>query len=426
MKKISACTIILTTIFVICFHQSTYCAEVSVDIKGSPEIAGLKDGIQKTITTRCLARGINLGNEPALSVSIIQMGDTISLDAVLDAKPPRAFHKDLKGTGELSAALDQMINEIFTPAPPKAAPTVKQETSAQTPPVKQHTEINLSFVATSMAIVGEVLFVSSEDTIFKMDNTTAKPYWTPVRDSAICRLFTYKEGLIVVTKKANEFFSYYIKDGQVEKTWDRCVVVSGDRLITSRLTSDFDVNDGMPRWQKAEAIEGNADILPGGTDILAMAVSDVSPAMNGEEVVTFDSFRNLTITNGSKTIWKSDTRAGTLPLYITSKRMNSGYQTRSKDHEQEIRYYLMPRILVQGENIITIINDEGLTRVLGNMKFYDGARVIVTAPDQNEFRERDLSLIRNYYCADIILDKNSVLALVVKKSTSYIQRIDLQ
>jgi hypothetical protein len=47
------------------------------------------------------------------------------------------------------------------------------------------------------------------------------------------------------------------------------------------------------------------------------------------------------------------------------------------------------------------------------------------APGRSGDHERDLVTIRNHYCADIALDEGDLIVLVVKKSTSLMQRIDL-
>lgn len=412
-------TLVFWVIFLFFFSiPAAFCLEVTVDIKGPQDLTAMKEGIAKTITARCLAKDIKTEADSSLNVSIIQLGDTLSFDAILETKPPRAFHRDLKGTGELSPAIDQMIGEIF------AAPPMKP--SAGTGPIFQEPsrdaspEVKLPFTATSIAVLKDVIFVSSEDAVYRIDGGKAKTYWTPPASSRIYRLYSHQEMLLAVTVSSNSFASYLIKDGRTIKTWKSCVVPLKDGLIASRIFTDQDLPDGINRWSKPEAVEGNPGQVPEGSDILSMLVSDVSPLAEGDEIVTIDKSDKLTVLNGKTTLWTSDTKLGTLPYYLITK--EKGPQARK---EAQIRYYLGPRIVMQGKDIITIGNVEGMTKIFGNVKMYDSSRILAYTRDESEFNERELATIRNYYCSDIALDKGQVLALVVKKSASYIQRIDL-
>lgn len=412
-------SLVLSALFLFFFGlHSAFAFDVNVDIKGPQDLAMLKDGISKTITARCLAKNVGTGSDSPLNVSIIQLGDTISFDAVLDTNPPKAFHLDLKGTGELSSAIDQMIAEIFTAPPMKSAG--EEEPAVRIPPQAVHPEITLPFVATSCAVVNDTIYISSEDSMYKMVSGKAKPYWKPPVASRIYRLYPYQGAVLAITDKANSFHTYMVQDGTVTKSWNRCVVPVEGGLVASRVFTDLDFSDGINRWSKPETIEGNPVQIPEGQDILSMLLSDVSPSANGGEIVTFDNSSHLTILNGKQSLWASDTRFSTLPLYLTTRERD-----RMNKKDPQIRFYLKPRILLKGKDIITVQNEEGMSKLLGNVKMYDSSRILAYTPDESEFTERELATIRNYYCADIALDKGDILALVVKKSTSFIQRIDL-
>lgn len=403
---------------------AAFCFEVGVDIQGPQDLAALKDGISKTITARCLAKNITMGKGELLNVSIIQLGDTISFDAVLGSVPPRAFHRDLKGAGELSATIDQMIGEIFPASPQK--PAAESRPPVQAVPKTAQPELKLPFAATSMAVLNDTIFVSSKDTLYRIENGKAKPYWTPPKAAQIFRLYAYQGSLLAVTSRDNAFATCMIKDGKTAKSWDRCVVPVKNSLVASRIYTDRDLPDGTNRWEKAETLEGDPQPIPEGTDILSMLLNDISPSPDGDEIISFDRFNRLAAANGKTIVCTSDTKFSTLPLYLQDKAET--FQYKGKDNEGRkptVRYYLMPRIISQGKEVITIANDQGLAKFIGNLKMYDSSRILAYTPEDSEFTERDLATIRSHYCADIALDKGSILALVVKKSTSLIQRIDL-
>ncbi len=416
MKK----SLIFSAIFLFCLCiGSAFGADIVVDVKGPSELVALKDGIAKTITARCIAQNVVIDPDSPLNVSIIQLGDTISFDAVLDTKPPKAFHRDLKGLGELSSAIDRMIAELFTPQPQISTgneePVVRKSDQAARP------EITLPFVATSFTVTNDTVYVSSGDSLFRIEKGKAKPYWKAPGSSRIYRLYPYKGAIMAVTDKSGSFHTYMIQDGKVGKSWNQCVVPFEGGLVASRIYADMDLSEGVNRWAAPEVIEGNPEQIANGQDILSILLSDVSPVAGGTETVTFDDSSHLNVANGKQSLWKSDTRFSTLPLFLITKEKDP-----MERRDSQLRYYLKPRILKAGRDIVTIQNEQGMSRFLGNVKMYESSRILAYTPDESEFAERELAAIRNYYCADITLDKGDLLALVVKKSTSFIQRIDLQ
>ncbi|HQI00823.1 MAG TPA: hypothetical protein PLF54_05465 [Deltaproteobacteria bacterium] len=425
MKKISS--FVFLFLFLISV-PAAFCLEVGVDIKGPQDLMALKDGIGKTITARCLARNITAPKGTALNVSITQLGDIISFDAILSAEPPKAFHRDLKSTGELSSAIDQMIAEIFTAA--AAKPAAGKEPPVQADTAQAKPEYKFTFAATSMAVLDGTLFVSSEDKLYKVENGNAKSYWTPPRSASIYRLFPYDGSLLAVTVQGTAFFTHRIKDGKTVKSWEGCVAPLKNSLVRSRIYSDKDISDGINRWSKAETIEGAPLQIPDNTDILSVFMGDISSSADGEEIVSFDRVNRLVAFNGKKTVCVSDTNFSTLPFYLQDKIPTFHYTAQDNADVSEVnpvnRYHLRPRIVSQGKDIISFTNDEGLTKFIGNLKRYSGTQILACTPGESEFDERTLGTFKGYYCTDIALDKGGVLALIVKKSTSLIQRIDLQ
>ncbi|MRR14296.1 hypothetical protein EG833_02470, partial [archaeon] len=332
------------------------CLDINVDIKGPQELVSLKDGIIRTLQARCLARNPAAEEGSPLNVSLIQLGDTISFDAVLNANPPRAFHKDLKSIGELSPAIDQMIEGILMGPAPKALREEKPltVTAPETP-----AEIKLPFTATSMAVINGTVFVSSEDSIYRIIEGKPQPYGKPRQHYSIYRLFPHQDSLLAVCcRDKSSFKTFMIKDGSIIREWDGCAVPLGDSLIGSSLITDYDITDGQNKWKKTEILSGNPGKtqIPEGQDILSMLVSDISPGGEGEEIASFDIFKRITIKNGKSAIWTSDTSYGSLPLYVVSKpKSMASASTTSKKSSKEARenYYLMPRILQHGKDILT-------------------------------------------------------------------------
>ena len=102
--------------FMVCLLVPTlaFSMEAAVEITGPQELTSLKAGIEKSVITRCIAKGIALEKYQKITITLSKLGDIISYDALLDTKPVRAFHKDLKDTSALSATIDEMIDAIFS------------------------------------------------------------------------------------------------------------------------------------------------------------------------------------------------------------------------------------------------------------------------------------------------------------------------
>ncbi|HNY66118.1 MAG TPA: hypothetical protein PKM41_11825 [Deltaproteobacteria bacterium] len=398
--------------------------DVSVDIKGPQDLVSLKDGIARTVTARCLARNVTAEANAALSVSIFQMGSTISFDAILSSTPPKAFHRDLKSADELSGTIDAMIDAVFDPASPAPAQT-KPSATAATGQAK--TEAKLTFAATSVASLGDSLFVSSSDTVYLVEGGKSSSWWKAPRGAEICRLYPYRGTILAVASLTNNLYTYQIRDGKTVKQWDRCVVPSKDGLISARLFTDKDLSTEDNLWGRPEAVEGSPLLFPEGTDILSTLSADVLPE-GGEETVSFDKFNRVVISRGKEVLWASDSKFSTLPSYVVTSgpTASTGGIAKKSQTEGDIRYYFMPRVLVNGGEIVTFANQEGVSGLFGRVKIYNATRIVAFKPEDTGFAEVDLEQVKNNYCADIALDKGDVLALIVKKSTSYIQRISLQ
>ncbi len=428
MKKSSACLVLLLSLLIA--SGTAHAFTVVVEMTGAEDFVGLKEGIQKTITARCLANNVAGQAGETLSVSLVQLGETISFDAVLDSKPPRAFHRDVGSRGEISGVIDQMIGEIFTVAAsappawsgaPSAAPAEDALIEIPAPPAAE-SGIELPFVATSMAALGGTLYVSDEKTLYRMEGNVAVPCWSPPGTARIYRLYPYRDSLLAVTNRRDSFITYQIRDSKTVQSWERCVVPLGGTLVMSRLLTDSILPDGTNYWEEPATVNGEGYAFPQGFDFVSAWTADIYPGQEGSELVAFDKLGRLTILNGSDRLWVSDTKVASLPLYFENK---TGAVKMEKKDGPDSRYYLMPRMLEHRGGIITIANDQGLMRFLRNVKLYNSSRILVFSPDKTGFSERDLAVVRKHYCADIALDRDDLIILIVKKSTSLIRRIGL-
>ena len=116
MKRAVLC--LLLPFLIITLFTSVACAEeVQISIIGGEDLTSLAPGIKQTVTARCIAKGVNLDDYPGFSISILQMGDALSFDAILATTPPRAFHSDLTDKSGMSAAIDEMITKLFFTMP---------------------------------------------------------------------------------------------------------------------------------------------------------------------------------------------------------------------------------------------------------------------------------------------------------------------
>ena len=383
---------------------------------GAEDFVQLKDGIQKTITARCLAAGTPPGDGNALTVSLMQLGEIISFDAVLDSQPPRAFHRDVGSRGELSGVIDQMIEElIIGRAQPAAAPPLHRKKSlwSRSRPRRR------SNPGSSFPLSPPPWLCSTAPSL----SVTAKPspHGGPRRallehpgSAKIYRIFTYQGSLLAVTNRRESFHTYQIKGSETVQSWERCVIPLGDTLVMSRLMTDLMLPDGVNYWENPVAGTGEAFEFPQGFDFVSAQAADISPSQSGIETIAFDKLGRVTLLSGKNPLWASETKLATLPLYFES-----------KVDEPDARYYLMPRILPYGSGVITIANEQGPWKFLRNVKYYNSSRVLMLNPGKSGDGERDLVTIRNHYCADIALDEGDLIVLVVKKSTSLLQRIDL-
>jgi hypothetical protein len=408
MKR-TALSIFFALIFFAAYSPVAHSMEVTVDIIGPEDLLSLKPGIKQSITARCIAKGIDLDSYSNLSVSVSQLGDVLSFDAILDSKPPRAFHQDLKDKSEISLAINSMIEAVFIDVRKISGWRPTGATESATIP-----EIPLPFIATSLTVLNETIYISDSRIIYLLDGAETTPWWNCPGKGNIFRIWAYKKSIIALVRRIDKLNTYQIVEGKTVQHWNKPVVTVEDSLLSSQIIFDTDFTGDAFKWQKPKTIEGDDRAVPEGIDLPSVIIRDVMPNYEGDEIISFNNMSRLVIKDGSKTRWSSDLKISPLPLFI---------EAESKD--TPVRYYLKPRILEMNGDIITISNDRGMSKVFENIIMFDACDILIFSWKESEFQDRLLTNIRNYYCADIALKDSTLIALIIKKKDSYVQFFDL-
>jgi hypothetical protein len=404
-------------VFVLCMVAFFYspvaihAMEVTVDIAGSQELGSLKAGIEKTVIARCIAKGIPVESYKKLNITISKLGDVISYDALLDTAPPKAFHKDLKDTSTISGTIDEMIGTIFIAAAPKTQTSILPGTAQKS---IVGSKIKLPFIATSIASLGEKIFVSDMSTVYELKGEKASPVWHTPGKVEILRIYPYEETLIVLAKNGNYFRTFKIKDAKTLDRWDKAVVPLGQGLILSELNSDLDMSERPYTWVEAKQIAGSSPQIPKGLDITAAVSSEISPTSQGSEILSYTEENRLAVSSGRSILWKASTDAGIVPSFIEDAKI-----------KPPVRYYLKPRIVITGGRIITFKNEQGLGRMLVRFNLFESSKILVYTASGEEFEEAIVATFPESYCSDITLASGKVAALIVKEKNSYLQFLDL-
>lgn len=414
MKR-SVLSLALILIFLSSFVSSIYAGEVRVDIMGAEDLTRLAPGIQNSIIARSIAKGICLEDYPELDVTILEMGDTLSFDAILKTTPPRGFHSDLNETSGITVAIDDMIARLFdqTPAVRQEPEQTPAENHAAQQPGK---EIKLAFVATSVISQGSTLYISDAKTLYKIKDERPQAEWNTKGNDEIFRLFSYGDSIIALVKRGHIFNTFQIKEGKTVKHWNKAVIPIGNSLVSSQLTSDTDLPDAINIWPHPVSIAGETYPVPGDADLPSMIMGDIMRSYSGNEFINFNRRGHLSIENNGQTVWSSATDISPLPLYVEQ-------DIYADDPPQ--RYYMMPRILMRNGDLITINNIRGLSKVFGNIILYTGSDILAFTPEKSDTEGRSVSHIQEHYCADIALNGSTLIALIINNKKSYVRMFDL-
>lgn len=401
--------------------------ETTVEVSGPDTLIPLKTAIEKSVPARCIAKGIDLAHYTKLTITLVQLGENISLDAILSSTPPQAFHKDLKGIDTISPALDEMIAALFLTAPPAAAaPTPAAQTVK--PAAKS---IDLDFQAVSVTVMGNTIFLADEKTIYLLKDNTPSVWWRAPGKDQILRITAYQGSIIALANHQDAFVTYRITNGRSVQEWPRAVTPIGNSLLSATLKIAPDNTFASNRWTSPTTIEGPPVSLPIGTDILGTTVGDILPENAGPEIITFSLTGKLIISAGKTKLWTSEKEFARLPLSLQEE-----YIVRevSKDDPSEIdtrieHYYMPPRFLSADGMLIIINNNPGLWGMAGimqNLKIYASSQVLGYAWTTTDAEERVLAKTSLGYCADIATQGDSLLALIVKKKGSVLMFASLK
>ncbi|HQP31639.1 MAG TPA: hypothetical protein PLB81_09945 [Deltaproteobacteria bacterium] len=393
--------------------------DTTVQVNGPDELAKLKPGVEQSIQARLVARGIDLTAPGNLTVTISQMGANLSFDAILALAPPKGYHKDITGVDAISATIDEMIEALFGPiaAPAPKAPTVKPAWKT----------IELPFQATSVASLGDTVFVAGESAVHKLEGDRPVVWWKVPDKDTIMRISAYQDSIIALTRherhyllnEPDQFISYRIKEGRTIQKWDSAVVPTVNGLASAVLKIAPDITFQANRWSTVTMIEGMAFPLPAGTDIIAATVQEVAPQNPGPEIISFSPSGKLKIANASETLWSSQTSFATLPMSLQEDFVAAPGATDSDDSRTRTQfYYLPPRILVWEGMVMTIDNNAGLFGILDNSKVYRSCQIRSYAWTDLDFEERTLFKTSLGYCTDIAIQNDMLLALIVRKKGS--------
>ncbi|MEA2102610.1 MAG: hypothetical protein U9P80_08585 [Thermodesulfobacteriota bacterium] len=414
MKKFSGIILILVLILSV---STLHAIEIEVETIGNKELKALKPGIEKSIHTRCVAKGIDLSGYDQLNITLIQMGDTLSFDALLNTTQPRAFHKDIKGINAVSQTIEEMISGIFN------VPAGADQSSRNIIPVPARPEeIKLDIKAVSLCVKDHQIFVADKGTIYCMQANEPRQWWTISTKDEIFRIWTYKDSIIALIKDMDQFRTYRITDKKVVERWDYVVVPKGNGLLSASLRIPPNITRQSNRWSKSSVIEGTPYRLASGEDITNTIRGDILPDNKGMEVISYSYTHRITISSDKDTLWKSGTSFAHLPLYVKKEyiqKSGSG-DNNIEAHVLDETYYMEPRILLRNNReIIAILNQEGLiSGMFKNVNMYKDSAVLSYAWEKTGIERKVLSKIHSGYCADIALQKDTLIILNVTGKNS--------
>lgn len=448
MKKLFVLMISLGALF--CITSQLSAMTINTQINGPDELKNQKDAINKTVETRCLANGVDIGKFNNLGIHINKLGDAYSFDAILDSTPPKAFHKDMKSINDLTSTIDEMISSLFSIQPP----------SAPVAPIAKIKDTRLNFKATSIILLNDNIYVSGDNTIYLINDGKATPWWSYKGPGPIFRMWAYKDTIIALVKynggyNQDVFLTHQIKDGAVINTWTGVVLPLGSGLAKADISMPPDLTQEINRWSSTKAIDGNPDLLPASMDPLASIRADIMPWSSGNEIITFSPSNGKLLvyskdmknpkqsskswwekTKGAftlsdvdkKALWASETQFSRLPLYLEQIYIEKKSSTSedAETREQEVDYFLAPRIIVDSNHMISIDNNQGLWGMLDKVTIYKSCQIRVYTWNVNDFTETMPLKSTLGYCVDIAVNGDKILALIVTDEGTLLRTVSLK
>jgi hypothetical protein len=448
MKKLFVLMISLGTLFFITSQLSAM--NINTQINGPDELKNQKDAINKTVETRCLANGVDMGKFNNLGIHINKLGDAYSFDAILDSTPPKAFHKDMKSINDLTSTIDEMISSLFSVQPP----------STSVAPVDKIKDTKLNFKATSIILFNNNIYVSGDNTIYSINDGKATPWWSYKGPGPVLRMWPYKDTIIALVKynggyNQDVFLTHQIKDGATINTWTGVVLPLGNGLAKADISMPPDLTQEINRWSSTKSIDGNPDLMPITMDPLASIRADIMPWSSGNEIITFSPSNGKLLvyskdmknpkqsskswwekTKGAftlsdadkKALWASETQFSRLPLYLEQIYIEtkSSHSEDAETREQEVDYFLPPRIIADSNYMLTIDNNQGLWGMLDKVTIYKSCQIRVYTWNVNDFTETMPLKSTLGYCVDIVVNGDKILALIVTDEGTLLRTVSLK
>ncbi len=393
--------------------------EAAVEITGPQELTSLKSGIEKSVIARCIAKGIALEKYQKISITISKLGDVISYDALLDTKPVRAFHKDLKDPSALSATIDEMIDALFPGAgkPQPADPQISKTPMGQ----ESAPKIMIPFIATSIAAIDGRIYVSDNKTVYEIKDEKPTPMWKAPGNNEILRIYPYGESIIVLTKLMNDCRTFMLSGKETNERWSKAVVPLGSGLVSTNLTFDRIYGTIPYLWSKPTQVTGSSPQIPADLDVISALSSESMTPSQGTRIFTYNPKGTMVVTDGKSILWTDDTIAGNAPQFIEDLPVDRDYS----GGEPVIRYYLKPRMVTIGSKIITFRNSQGTTRIVSGLNLFEYSQVLAYTQTGDGFTKNELATFPDSYCPDITVIQGKAAALLVKNKLSYVQFLGL-
>jgi hypothetical protein len=393
--------------------------ETAVEITGPQELTSLKSGIEKSVIARCIARGIALEKYQKISITINKLGDIISYDALLDTKPVRAFHKDLKDTSALSATIDEMIDAFFFEAGKPQVTGIQPPTALTAQEIAP--KIMLPFIATSIAAIDDRIYVSDTKTVYELKGEKASALWEAPGKNEILRIYPYGESIIVLVKLMNDCRTFMISGKETKERWSKAVIPLGSGLISSNLTFNTIYGTIPYAWSKATQVAGSSPQIPDGLDVISSLSSDAMTSSTGIMIFSYNPKGTMVVSDGKSILWTDDTNAGNSPQFIEDLPVDRGDAGR----DPIIRYYLKPRMVPFGSEIVTFRNSLGSTRIVSGLNLFEYSQVLAYTRTGDSFTKNELATFPESYCPDITVIQGKIAALLVKNKLTYVQFLGL-
>ncbi len=389
--------------------------EIKVEIIGGNPQDKLDAGITRTVYARSLSKGVNLADSPNLNISLTRLGANLSLDAVLESVPPRAFHRDLTSIDQLSGALDEMLTGLYQQPPVQPIAILPAPAATVNEPPKA---VNLPFKATSLTVLNGELYIASSDQIFTLSDNRPVPYWKANPTESILRLYSYQGDLLVITCRRERLTTYRLKGNTVATKWNSAVVPLGEGLITASLSLKSNFAGYIIDWGKANAVDGQPSQPALICDIFSLASADILPA-EGLELACINDSGRLEVYNGKNRLWTADDKVGHLPLYVENFIEGS---PNSNNTTKPVRYHLRSRLIALPDgSLLCSHSTDSFISVMQHIPRFASNAIMHYKAESGVIELNEVVNLGGNYCADLAVKDGQLLYLTVGRSRSQLK-----